>query len=693
LVALSATVLGGVLAPGPAVAAPAWTAATNLTGADLDAFQPSIAIDGQGDSVAAWVALDPSQSKGEVVKASTHPVGGQWQPASVLGYAGSYGPAVAIDKQGVATVAWEHSGKVMTADAPAGGSWSRPVTLNPASSGATSTSDGTTPAIAVDSAGDVSVAFDTEVSSSPPYDIWWVYRPAGGSWSVPVSIGGADYPGVQLAADARGDLAAYWTDYFEKQNQLAANLRPTGGEWQGPHYLSDSSSASMTSPDVVVGPDGVAYAAWSLEGQDEVEMTQSSNAGTWSTPAAVGVAGSGALEPVLGIDGSGNKTLVWSTTSGGSSPTYTLSSAMQPAGGAWGASTTLLDSSASPPKAGLAIDLAGQAIAIWGHFRPAEDFPMYQAAVRTPTGAWQATPTDLTGTDEGSYFTPAVVEDEAGDGLVGWDVLPTSGPYSAHVEAYDATGPVMSGLSIPATGTVGVPVTFAVSPLDAWSAVSATQWSFGDRATAIDQTVSHTYMQPGTYTVGVTAADILGNPSTSTGTITIAPAPSGSGGGTSGGGSGSATGGGNGATGQTGRAVAPALSHVSQSHLRWRDGHIPASLASARHAKPPPVGTRFAFTVNESARITFTFTQLLAGRQVQRRCVPPSATNHHAKACRRATKRGTLSYSVAAGAHHLNFDGLIGHTHLRAGSYTVAIVATGTSGASPTTTLRFTILS
>jgi hypothetical protein len=582
----------------------------------------------------------------------------------------------------------------MVADAPAGGSWSEPVVLNPASSGATSTSDGTTPGIAVDAAGDVSVVFATEVSSSPAFDTWWVHRQAGGSWSAPVNIGGSRYPGVQLSADAHGDLAAYWTDYFENHIQLAANLRPAGGEWQGPHYLSYSSSASVTSPDLAVSPDGVAYAVWTQQSQDgsPIEVTQSSSAGTWSTPVAIDVAGSSALEPLIGIDGSGNKTLVWGTTSGGSSPTYTLSSAVQPAGGTWGASTTLLGSSASSPKAQLAVNPAGQAIAIWGDFHPAENFPIYQAAVRAATGAWQATPTDLTGTDEGSYSTPAVVEDEAGDGLVGWDVLPTSGPFSAHVEAYDAAGPVMSGLSIPATGTVGVPVTFAVSPLDAWSAVSATQWSFGDGATAIDQTVSHTYTQPGTYTVGVTAADILGNPSTGTGTIAIGSAPPDSGGGASGGGSGAGTGRGGAGTGPTASATALTLSHVSQSHRRWRDGHARASLARARHRQPTPVGTRFAFTLNQSARITFTFTQLLAGRRVKGRCAAPTATDRHAKACQRAERRGALTYSVAAGAHHLSFDGLIGATRLRAGSYAVAVVAAGASGPSRSATLRFAIV-
>lgn len=221
--------------------------------------------------------------------------------------------------------------------------------------------------------------------------------------------------------------------------------------------------------------------------------------------------------------------------------------------------------------------------------------------------------------------------------------------------------------------------------------MSATQWSFGDGATAVDQAVSHTYTQPGRYTVGVTATDILGNPSTGTGTIIIGSAPPG--GGAGGGGSGASDGGGGGGGGAPAEsATALTLWHVSQSHRRWRDGRARALLARARHPKPTPVGTRFAFTLNQSARITFTFTQLLAGRRVKRSCAAPSATDRHAKSCQRTELRGALTYSVAAGVHHLNFDGLIGRTRLGAGSYAVAVVAAGASGRSHTATLRFAII-
>jgi PKD repeat protein len=88
----------------------------------------------------------------------------------------------------------------------------------------------------------------------------------------------------------------------------------------------------------------------------------------------------------------------------------------------------------------------------------------------------------------------------------------------------DAGGPALDELAVPAGGTVGVPVDFSATPLDAWSAIVATHWSFGDGTTATDESVSHAYAAPGTYTVGTSSGDILGNTTSQNSSIVIAPA-------------------------------------------------------------------------------------------------------------------------------------------------------------------------
>jgi DNA-binding beta-propeller fold protein YncE len=131
------------------------------------------------------------------------------------------------------------------------------------------------------------------------------------------------------------------------------------------------------------------------------------------------------------------------------------------------------------------------------------------------------------------------------------------------------------------------------------------------------------------------------------------------------------------------------LSNMGQSHRRWREGSGLPHIASAR----PPVGTTFAFALNESARVQFVFKQWLPGRRVNGRCVAPTAKNGNKPKCSRLVTRGTLSFSVGAGSHKLRFQGrLAKHMTLPPGRYTLAITATNATGQRGTAELTFTIV-
>lgn len=119
------------------------------------------------------------------------------------------------------------------------------------------------------------------------------------------------------------------------------------------------------------------------------------------------------------------------------------------------------------------------------------------------------------------------------------------------------------------------------------------------------------------------------------------------------------------------------LSGVTQSRTRWRERRAGAATTVVHGNRPAPVGTRFGFRLNTAARVTFRFTQVLAGRHGEQR----------------TRRRGTLSVSAAAGRHHLTFDGRLHGIALPAGTYLVTTTAAGHDGASShARTLRFTIL-
>ncbi len=89
--------------------------------------------------------------------------------------------------------------------------------------------------------------------------------------------------------------------------------------------------------------------------------------------------------------------------------------------------------------------------------------------------------------------------------------------------------------------TIGVP-TAVIAPVSAATATVAVafdgagssaligslvthEWSFGDGATALGATVSHTYAAAGTYSVMLTVTDTQGNASYARTTVTVGPAP------------------------------------------------------------------------------------------------------------------------------------------------------------------------
>jgi hypothetical protein len=136
--------------------------------------------------------------------------------------------------------------------------------------------------------------------------------------------------------------------------------------------------------------------------------------------------------------------------------------------------------------------------------------------------------------------------------------------------------------------------------------------------------------------------------------------------------------------------VPPSLSQVAQSHGRWREGNGLAQIASVHK---PPVGTTFRFTLNESARVRFAFTQNLPGRKVRGRCVARTSNNLGKHSCTRTVTFGAFSFAAGAGAHKVRFQGRISkHNKLKPGLYTLVITATNAAGQRATARLMFTIV-
>jgi hypothetical protein len=204
---------------------------------------------------------------------------------------------------------------------------------------------------------------------------------------------------------------------------------------------------------------------------------------------------------------------------------------------------------------------------------------------------------------------------------------------------YDATRPDLRQVSVPPAGQVGVPVTLSVSPFDVWSGVS-TSWTFGDGGGALGAATSHTYTAPGTYQVGVTAADAVGNQTRGTGQIQIAPAP----------------------LAVTGHDVAAhaAVTRLRISPARFRAARRGGSALAAR----APSRAGVSYTLDAKATVTFSVQRVSAKRKGRTRVV---------------NVRGSFARRSAAGINRFAFTGRVGGRRLAPGTY--RLLATPATGA------------
>jgi hypothetical protein len=133
------------------------------------------------------------------------------------------------------------------------------------------------------------------------------------------------------------------------------------------------------------------------------------------------------------------------------------------------------------------------------------------------------------------------------------------------------------------------------------------------------------------------------------------------------------------------------LTSFGESAGRWRRGPALPHISTARRV---PVGTTFAFSLNEPATVTLTFTHSVPGRRVAGRCVAPSHGNAHRVRCKRTVTAGSFGVSGKTGLNKLRFQGrLSSTTALKPGSYDVSITARDAHGLkSVSRTLGFTIV-
>jgi len=160
---------------------------------------------------------------------------------------------------------------------------------------------------------------------------------SAGSWSTQATLSGNAYNG-SIAIDANGNLVTVWYQNANAGGTLLAEIWGSsaafGQAWSAPVDLSGPANSASGIPTVRIGAAGKATAIYTSPTLGAAFVDKPAGQ-PWGTPASTG-----GVNTFYVSNDNGDQGLAWGT--GGARPTSsTIVAQRRPAGGAWGAPTTL----------------------------------------------------------------------------------------------------------------------------------------------------------------------------------------------------------------------------------------------------------------------------------------------------------------------------------------------------------------
>ncbi len=499
-------------APTAAQAAPTWLAPTPLSGGRN--YEISAATSAGGDTVIGL--RDTASGSPYPASAGFRPAGG---PTSTIGAldptatgAIVYQPDVAINSRGDAAMAWTDGTTLWVATrSAASATFSAPVAVLPLTSGGS-------PRVAIDDAGTIFLAWTA--TSGPNTLVFYTTRaPDGTLGPIGSAAPGQNSSSPTIAAAHDGHAVVAWSRSDGTHLIIQAATHAPGATGFTPTGNLSDSAQSASSPDAAIGDGGNAAIAWARSDGTHVivQVARRQDDGLFSTGLDISPTTVDSRYPTVAVNAAGQVVVSW---------TIAADEANVRVGSVTG---DFAPRTAFPTDAGgqtqAALNEDGVGLVTWMGYPD----NLGHASIM-PAGGTFGAPVTINPIGTAGFAVQNVHSTTAGvdaeGNAVTYAQANQAGVVRIYERLYDAAGPRLGGLSVPATATAGTSATFAVTPTDVISSVALTSWSFGDGSPAASGTnVQHTFAAAGSYDVKVTATDAVGNDTSATRRVTVSAAP------------------------------------------------------------------------------------------------------------------------------------------------------------------------
>lgn len=218
-----------------------WASPTTLSTPMVNASEPRIGSDNNGNLVAAWI-------EGGTVLANTCPYGGSWGQAATISNMGASSLQLNVNPNGLATAIWVENGTIASASCPSGGSWSVETIIS-------GLGTASAPQIAVDPAGNA-IAVWVESGS-----VLSKTQLAGGGWPLLSDTLAASGDSPQIAINASLSAVAVWHSVVNSIDTILTATKTIGGFWSVSTAISSVLYRSQY-PKIAIDASGNILAAW-----------------------------------------------------------------------------------------------------------------------------------------------------------------------------------------------------------------------------------------------------------------------------------------------------------------------------------------------------------------------------------------------------------------------------------------------
>ena len=279
-------------------------------------YHPRVAIDPSGAAQVVWEGWDGTGSR--IYSARYAPETG-WEPSAPLGPTGSdaHYPEIAVDPQGNAIAAWYAGGAradVWASRYRPGFGWATPVLLDTSSAG-----DAFNPLVAMDAQGNGIVVW--QQYDGTRWGVWAARYDASAGWlgvtQLDDKAGDAEAP--RIAVSPLGFATAVWSERTSGRSVIwASRFNPAVG-WSGPETVSEALPWSGSAPQITLDDLGRSSVIWTqVNGTaSDIYASRAGATGGWEAPVRISSGTLISRAPRLAANEQGSAIAVWEEAGNG----------------------------------------------------------------------------------------------------------------------------------------------------------------------------------------------------------------------------------------------------------------------------------------------------------------------------------------------------------------------------------------